>query len=249
VGRGFVTRFPPAEAVPCFSPYSLFELRRRREVYQQFIEFFSIYPCVILKNEEQLFNDEIERYPNPSQVDPVLYGFSVVNKPKGCDLETLMNRLFSSSNVVAREAEWLRLKEEALKEMLGLKRNFAPCGQRYSSDDAKTFVFRAAIEQIACRAREWVRERLERRDTPDPNAFPSIKMALFTVFYRLYEPDRRAPETQDVFDILISTATPYVDALVVENFQAEIVRKVAKLDPFVSHVSVNTMRDLLRAAH
>jgi len=243
-GRGFITVYPPDQAIPCFSPYSLFELRARREIFDKFVKFFALYPCMVLKNEEQLFNDELASYPDPSGVIPVLLGFSAFNKSRGCDLESLLSRSFNCPDILQRELAWPALKKGILDSVVALKSNFSPKGKRFTTKDAARFVRNAAIEQIALRAGEWVRRRLGEGHVPRTDAFPSVKMSLFTVFFRLYEPDRRTPEPQDVFDILISASVPYLDAIIVENFQAEIVRKVAALDPFVRHVEVRTLRDL-----
>jgi hypothetical protein len=69
-------------------------------------------------------------------------------------------------------------------------------------------------------------------------------MTLLTVFFRLYEPRNRRPVPQDVFDVLISTPTPYVDVVVTENMQAEILRKARKVFPTVRDVDAYTLRDL-----
>lgn len=87
--RGFISRFASGH-IACFSVYSTFELRQRPDIYEEFLEFFDIYPCMLLKNEEQLFEDELAAYPTATHIDPTLWGFSHLNTPKGTNLKNLM---------------------------------------------------------------------------------------------------------------------------------------------------------------
>jgi len=242
-GKGFLKTFSPSNVIPCFSPYTLFELRPKKDIYSKFIDFFSLYPCMILLSENQLFDEEQKSYPSPFGISPALFGFSTFNKPKGTDLKSMLDKVFQLPDVLQREKNWPNMKKEILASILGLKENFPPKGKTYNRNDAIHFVEEAGIQQIILRSPEWVRQLLAQGIVPDVNAFPSIKMSLFTVFYRFYEPDSREPETQDIFDILISAPTPYLDAIAVENFQAEITRKVSKCDKFIEHVEVYTLSD------
>jgi hypothetical protein len=64
--------------VPCFSHFSLLEMRRRRDVYGRFKELFRVVPCMLMKSHEQLLEDEVRCYPDPSSIDPTLLGFSML---------------------------------------------------------------------------------------------------------------------------------------------------------------------------
>ena len=68
-------------------------------------------------------------------------------------------------------------------------------------------------------------------------------MILWTLFYRFYLPARK-PVEQDVFDILIGSPAPYLDAVVTEKHQAEIYRQVKTLEPAIGHLQVYTLSDL-----
>ncbi|MFN2593697.1 MAG: hypothetical protein ABR579_02270 [Actinomycetota bacterium] len=62
--------------VPCFSPFTLIELRRSPNVFRQFIEMFHPRPCVLLKGYDWLLQDEVEAYPDPSGIDPCALAFT-----------------------------------------------------------------------------------------------------------------------------------------------------------------------------
>ncbi|MEX2527038.1 MAG: hypothetical protein WEA09_05310 [Gemmatimonadota bacterium] len=231
----------------CFSPYSLFELRAAPAIYERFLDIFDVVPCAILKNEEQLFTAEQGVYPAWQNVDPLLFGFSSLNRPKGMNLRNLLTLVFEQDETIAREEEWPSLKVELLQNWRDLKKNYPPKGRWYQLHEARDFARRATLQQIACRDGAWVRELKRRGERLQWEAFPSVAMTLLTVFLRLYEPMGRTGVPQDVFDVLISTPTPYVDVVITEGMQAEIVRKAGKLFPPIQKVRVHTLQDLRQA--
>jgi hypothetical protein len=241
-GRGLL-RYIADGYVPAFTVFTLFELRRRPEIFDAFLEFFDECPCILLKGYDELFEAELAAYPEPSAVDPVVMGFSRFNRDKGTSLRGLIERAFLDPPTLAREAEWPRLKDELLAGWLEIKPNFQPRSGGHTGSDGVEFVELASWEQIARRALEWFRRQHDRGVIVDSHAFPSVRMTLWTVYFRIYIAQNRVPEPQDVFDALISTSAPYLDAVVTENFQADIYRQAQKHDPCLKHLEVLTLKD------
>jgi hypothetical protein len=240
--RGFISRFV-AGYIPCFSPYSMFELRKRPDIYEQFLEFFDVYTCMELKNEEQLFDDELAGYPSATDIDPAIWAFSYFNTPRGTNLKNLMDITFKNPDTLRREQEWPQLKLDLLAGWVALKANYPPKGSTYIAPEGIPFVKRATLQNVAERAPGWARGMQDSGEAISSAAFPSIRMTLWTVFFRLYVA-RRQPTPQDVFDVLISTPAPYLDAVVTEKHQAEIYRQVKKLDHIIDHLDIYTLKDL-----
>lgn len=228
----------------CFSPYSLFELRAKPDVYEDFIDIFDVFPCAILKNEEQLFEEEQDHYPDPDAVDPMLFGFSFVNRSRGTNLKNLLDVVFRDQKTLERERSWPALKRELLNDWIDLKANYPPKGRSYQLPEAAAFGKKASLQHISLRAPDWVRSKRMSGERVRWDAFPSVVMTLLTVFFRLYEPKGRKAVPQDVFDVLISTPTPYLDVVVTENMQANILSKAKKIFPRIRAVEVHTLRDL-----
>jgi hypothetical protein len=227
--------------IPCISIWSVLELREREDLYQLFIELFSVVPFILVRDPINLLEDEIANYPDPSSVEPVAFAFSMFNPDPEADLNVFMAKLFSHPEVKKSEGAWgSGWKRESLDAMLALKANFQPSGDSYSAKDAELFVELAAPQYVTSQAPNWVKGLISQGKTPKPEAFPSVKMALYTVFYRFYA-EQREPEEQDVFDILIGNIAPYLDGVITENFQAEIYRKVKNRDPFLYHLSIDTV--------
>lgn len=220
--------------------------KRRREIYESFLDFFDVCPCIMLTGFDELFEAELAAYPNPRAVDPIVMGFSPLNRDKGTNLRALLQRAFSEADTIQRERVWPQLKRDLLASWIDLRPNYSPKGDRYTGEDGPAFVQMVSLQAIADRNLEWFREQTQQHLEIDTEAFPSIRMTLWTVFYRLYVYGDRNAETQDVFDAPISTSAPYLHAVVTEKHQANIYEQVRKHDEALKDLEVLTLADLRR---
>lgn len=241
--RNFVNESLATNALPCISAWTLLELRKTPRLYEGFQEFFSVYPLVLIKPPNQLRDDEMSAYPDPSSISPILFVFSPLHPDPESRLRAFMTRLFSDSRTLDAESQWDAWKTEVLQSIESLKGNFPPRQGGYSAEDAARFISMGVPQHLMLHSPSWSERVIERHGDIRHEAFPSLKMYFYTVFYRFYAEQRR-PQPQDVFDIAISGMAPYMDIVICENFQAEIFRKVKRRDPFISHLDVRTLGDL-----
>ena len=75
----------------------------------------------------------------------------------------------------------------------------------------------------------FAEEMMRKEAAVDLEAFPSIKASLYTVFHKFYVDRSRKLLQSDAFDIIISSAAPYVYAVFTENHQAEVLRKTPEI--------------------
>lgn len=229
--------------LPCVTMWSVLELRSRVEHYQKFIEFFSVIPFCMLKTPDAILNDEFQHYPYWNKVDPILFSFSML-RPKEESLEYFLNKIFSQPEVISAEKNWKnKWKRDTLKSILSLKKNFVPINKNLNAEDAKKFIDEALPQYVISHNPIWAKQRIDQKEEIIFDAFPSAKAGLYTVFYRFYVANRE-PEIQDIFDILINNVVPYLDYVVTENFQADILRKIKKADVQFSHLEIETIKDL-----
>ena len=232
------------DMIPCISIWSIMELRERKDLYSTFLELFAVIPFCLIRSHYHLMEDELASFPDPSGIEPIAISFSMFAEDPGAKLPTFIPRLFSHPEVKKAEKLWgSGWKQDTLNSILSLKSNFSPRRERYNADDAKRFIEEGVFQYIATQAPQWTKDLLESGREFDPHSFPSVKMMFYTVFYRFYA-ENRIPEIQDVFDILIANAAPYLDMLITERFQAEIFRKVKHRDSFLEHVSIRTIGSL-----
>lgn len=229
--------------IPCITAWSIFELRPKPKLYKKFIELFSVIPFCLLKTPDHLLRDEYKFYPNYTKIDPVLFTFSIA-KPTTESLTTFLKKIFSNPEVKEAEKKWkYKWKRDALNSILSLKSNFNSKNKNLNSEDADKFINEALPQYITFQNPNWIKTKLKINEDVIFEAFPSAKAALYNVFYRFYVAHRE-PEIQDIFDILINNVVPYVDYVITENFQADILRKVKRADKQFSHIEIDTIRDL-----
>jgi hypothetical protein len=241
--RHFFEIMNPNEYIPCFSLFTILELRKRDDVYKAFLEIFSLLPCFILKSLDQLFQDELNFYPNPNKVTPILVSCPGVLAPVSQKLTDLLNLTFSMTETQKNEKIWNSGKPSILEGMLSLVKNFPPKNSKYTPNEIRSFIKIAGRQQIEFRAHNHAQQIVKEGDSIIVDAFPSIKMTTFNVFYKFYT-DQRRPSESDAFDIIISSVIPYVDAVVTEKHQAVIIKKIKQQDKFIGNLEVFRLKDL-----
>lgn len=229
---------------PCTSIWSILELRQKRELYDLFIEFFSVIPLCLLKTPLELLKEEIEIYPNYKSIDPILFTFSLV-RDKSESISNLMDLVFNKPEVQESEKKWkIEWKNEVLQLLLSLKKNFNPQGRNFKETDAKEFLKQGISQYIITHYPNWFKANFKNIEELDINAFPSVKLSFYNVFYRLYL-SQRAPESQDIFDIAINNCSPYTDFVLTEKYQADIFKKIKNNDGFIEHLEISTIKNLV----
>lgn len=232
--------------VPCFSLFTVLELRRSPDVYRRFIELFRMIPCLMLKSHEQLL-EETSCYPDPSRIDPSLLGFSPLGGD-GMDLERVLCCAEQDELFGAQERYWNASQDGIVEGVTSLVANFPPEAETYSRSEIRAFVEISSFSQLAMRQRSFAEEMLGNNEAVEMAAFPSLKATTYTVWHKFYTDATRKPSRSDAFDIVISAATPYVEAIVTENHQAEALRKTKRLDAFIKNLIVLTLRDFRSTA-
>ena len=228
--------------VPCFSLFTIMELRRNTAVYEQFLEAFSPLPCVVLKSHEQLLEEEVAAYPDFSGINPILHAFLGLAGSPDQRLDAVVNNLFSNTWAREKEQSWLDGRDDVIAGVTSLVSNYPPEDNKYTESEIRTFLEIVVFEQLALRFMSFAKSRVDAGNAIRIDAFPSLKMSLFTVFYKFYV-DNRRPSRSDAFDIIISAPTPYVDAIITERHQAEVLRKIKQRDAFVRNVTPYILKD------
>jgi hypothetical protein len=230
------------EYLPAFSLFTLIELRRNRGLFDSFVEFFHPFPAVLLKGYEELLEEEVAHYPDPSDIDPCSIAFT----PLGGEGNKLSNipLILDRPELVERERYWNDGELSIVEGMVSLVPNYPPDGATYTQREIRTFIEIAGFSQLAMRQRDFAEAAVRDGVTVEMDAFPSLKASLYTAFHKFYADRTRVPSRSDGFDIIISAATPYVEAIVTENHQAEALRKIQRLDPFLDDLAIFTLRDL-----
>ncbi len=232
-------------SISCFSLFTVLELRKRPDIYRMFLDLFDQLPCSLLMSHEQLLEAEVAAYPYPASINPLLVAFpgALLAAPDRATLAASLEGHLSTTTGQQQERTWIDGAASIVDGMTSNVANYEPAGQRYTRQEIRFFVEWAGLGQIGMRAHSFMRSTLESGREVEIDAFPSIKMTAFTVFYKFYVDKQRTPVVSDAFDVIISAPTPYVDAVITERHQAEVIRKTKQQDGFLEQVQVFTLRD------
>jgi hypothetical protein len=230
--------------LPCFTVFSIIELRQKRELFSGFLDLFSVFPSVILKGHGQILEEEIENYPHYQEINPLSFSLVGMKPYKNLTKRQTTELLFKTEPFVSYSEKYLANRDSDLNEMIANSQTFLPEIGRYSKTEMWIYLQSFVLQQLFLKNREFV-DRIKREEMIDINAFPSLLMMAYTVFYKFYEDRQRKPSNSDVFDIVISALVPYMDAVVIENNQAEAIKKTRNREkPFLSSVRILTLKEL-----
>jgi hypothetical protein len=236
--------FVTEHIAPCYSPFSIIEIKEKPGLFKNFISTFGILPSAIVLGHDQLTEEEIKSYPDPSKINPIIASAWGLRDPELSDPREKLQKLIELSGIDKHRINWNKYKPLILKGMRNLPIEYPSSGDKYTKQDAKRFVNEFNYKDL-CQRFPWFIQKLKSEDQDfNIDAFPSLKMRAFTEFHRFcIDKDRRASES-DVFDVLMSTILPYVDIAYVESYQAEVLNRIKRIDPFISKLKVRTLRDL-----
>lgn len=239
-GRSFIERFPPSEFVPCFLVENLIELRRRRNVYDKFIEFFNVYPSLLAQPFTLIRNAEIAASGRAKVNDIFVNIFTGDGVPS--HFVTVVDDLFHKPGIAKLEREWQNNNQDVLNTWQARKSNFNPTNPVPNAQDAKRFVEDASVQTLCQINPQLVKASIDANNVDILQSFPSMQIMLYSQYYRIFNPTWK-PNDQEVTDVCISACAPYVDVVITEIFQAEIYKKVQKHINGMSAI-IATLRDI-----
>ncbi len=235
--------------IPCIASGSLFEIRRNPVVYNKFLDVFSVLPFFFLKPFIILFESERKMYDEVDTVSPIHFFISFENKDPNLRLRNFMKTIFLQESVI--ESENSRRIDEAkvIQNWNSSMDNFIQNSKVANAKDADRYVEEAAFQTIlridVDLGSDFINKKLRNGEYIDETLFPSVVIMLYSKYYRYFDPGwKSAP--QEVTDIEIISTVPYMDVVITENYQAEILRKIQNGGKFldIKNIKVLTLRDI-----
>ncbi|MCK4655227.1 MAG: hypothetical protein KAU01_12365 [Candidatus Cloacimonetes bacterium] len=243
-GKGFITKFLIHRGyAPCITIYNIIEIRRKSEVYEKFLNSFSDIPFFLLKPYQLLLNDEIISIQDGTSIIPIYNSFSPLGQNSSYNLRCFIDNLFSSKEIIKVERQWIKNDEESLKIWLFYKNNFTPQKKDANSIDAEKYLKESGTQTLTRLNPSWVKKERESNRIPDINQFPSVKVMLYSIYYRLYDPSWEK-HYGEVTDVCIMAVSPYMDAIITEKFQANIFNKIRTKVKGLETLNVFKLKDI-----
>lgn len=240
----YITDYFP-NSIICASAFSLCELSKREDIFDKYLNFFSIWPSGILDGHESIYLKEFEAYGNTNiDISPVVLFPSNFAMNKNITPEQAFRKILELANFKSRTNYWLEPRQDILDGILSLKNNYKPKGEKYTSKEIEEFVFFGTIQQIILRNYDFANNmiKIEKKEI-DINQFPSLISTMYVVFYKFYSDNRKA-EPSDIIDIIIASILPYVDFVITEGHLCEIIRKVKRRHNFLNNLDYTSIREV-----
>lgn len=72
--------YPEPPIVISVSVFTLMELQARTELFDKYLDIFSVLPSAVLDGHESIFAKEVENYRNDSEINPIVFAPSVLKQ-------------------------------------------------------------------------------------------------------------------------------------------------------------------------
>jgi len=237
----FLQNFMPSKYVPCISSFTILELNKADRAFEKFTNIFDIIPFCILKTPNDLYLEELSNYKSTNKINPIMMSITPpsLNGPSMINLIDWVN----SDEGKAIDAKFETVKKNRLDEIIKLKENFPSKSESYTKKETIEFVNKTINENLMKLEPIFYKKIINSKQALDIHSFPSLKVQMYSIFYRFYD-GKRTPSLNDIFDIMIMSSTPYMEAVLTENFQAEVFKKVKNKDDFLYNLEVLRLKDL-----
>lgn len=248
-GKGFLEKFfanPSDKYAPCFSIYNVIELMPYQDIFNKFLNFFSIMPCFMIFTVKSIFQREVECY---LEGNDFVFDGNIANAFTPLRLEenynckkffekmskdvVLINNIktqVKNFSVIASEWENRRKKTKALLKLQQIP--FNQLNEKYYITQEKDTIVKDLIN-FGVRVPKEI----------DVLKMPASRIMEYSQFVRIYQTNKNI-KPNDVMDIQISCIVPYVNAVITENFQADVCKKAKHFIPQLEKLEIYTLKDI-----
>ena len=240
---GFLEKYRPDLTAPCMTVYNYIELRRKPDLFEEYLRVFSIFSNFLLKPHRLIIQEEVNNQNNNSPISVLIRAFSPLGRAETHDLRDFVRQLFEMSDIAEIERNWRGEEKAAIDSWLRRKSDFEVSQSAANADDAERYIKKALLHYLKSDRLISVKKKLESLDTVSLDNYPAIKTMLYSEYYRVFDPSW-TPRLQEVTDTYIIAAAPYMDIVITEKYQAEILRKVQNRVPGLENLEVVTLRDI-----
>ncbi len=230
--RWYIDTYSPAEYSPCITFYNLIELHRAAALFNDFVTLFCNYPLVLLHPHRILVTQAVLEGETFDYRNIVALAFI----PGTSDLKETLQEWFCEPWVIELEKNW-RSEEQSLLDTWrnNRKKYWSSMTRSANSEDADIYIRKSAPAALAAYDLH--------ESSGEIDDFPGLKMSLYSQYYRIFNPLRQM-SLQDVTDVKISAAAPFMDVVITERFQADLYRKVKDKVQRMSNMKIVTLKDL-----
>jgi hypothetical protein len=219
-----------------FSDSLLLELSQVARKLADFDMFFAILPWTKIRSFETVIEEEVKSYPK-KRVEPLM----VYPLDLEAGKQTISQLLTSEEIEEARRKQLLYAK--AMKRQLDLVRsNFPPSAVGwYTREQARTFAWMITMQWLTASHPAFMKKLNDKGVVLKAEAFPSIQLYAYHVYYRYYLGNRKPKELSEFKDLFHLFYFPYCKLLILERNMCDILNKIKSQCKVLSGVEVRNI--------
>ncbi|WP_448700138.1 hypothetical protein ACFGVR_23480 [Mucilaginibacter sp. AW1-3] len=225
-----------ADGIMAISSYSLWELKSH-SIYDEVISVITVLPCVLLKSEQLMFESEFEHFNNDQIIiSPILA--SMLKTKNNIDIISLIEEHITNIKNIkfknSRSQTFQFISQEA--------------SNIYSREDLKVLsklqfsVSMAAYMLASEYIPNVLRKYVDAEEEFPIDKFPSLLSISYMKHYK-YLQSKRKGEESDIPDILMSALYPYVDVIITEGNQCELIKQIKRNHNFWSNATPISIKE------
>ena len=246
--KGYFNKFMDKNELyaPCFSFYNVIELMPYEDIYQKFLDFFSLIPCLMFYPTRIIIQEEYKTYLNKSKFEfsnKIINAFTPITNNDSYNCRKFFERV--STNV-----QLIRVIQDEISEL----KNTANIWEAHRESSKQLLI--DSGYQMNIKSEEFY--RFSEKDTIyrdllkyglnpakeiNLDSFPTLRIMEYSQYNRVYLTSKKI-KPNDVMDIVICGIVPYLDAVVTENFQANVYKKAKNFIPQMKLLEIYTLKDL-----
>jgi hypothetical protein len=240
-GKGFFLKAFLSETkyVPCFSIFNVIELMPYNDIFEKFVALFSEIPCLMLFTAKQFIEAEYNAFINGEclQINNKLANaFTPVIDNESYNFRKFINLIKKESTLMPAIQNEISNLPSIAKEWEKGRVNISKLNERLNEKDYMKNEERTLLKDIT----NWgIKPKVE----INFEKLPALRIMSYSQFMRVHLTQKEI-KPNDVMDVLISSAIPYVDAVLTENYQADIYKKAKKHVPQLEDLEILTLKDI-----
>ena len=238
IGNKIITKFLDEDYFFAYTYQSLVELMKAPDIFNDLFAYMGIMPTHIVKNHNQLFEDELNEYPNLNKISP--YALNIPMLKEAEYYEKLRDVFYSSKSLQMFKSE----EKEALSilnDLLSWVEKYPSSNGKYFKKDIELWVELVTYKRIMEVKKSILTDFIQKKTSVlEQKKFLSWTMIGYVTFYKFYFKHRK-PRLSDLNDILMSSSYPYVDAVIIEKDMAETLKQIKKRHNFITNLEIMTL--------
>lgn len=240
LGNRILNKFIDENYIFCYTIQTIGELRRAKDLYDEFFKYLFPMLSFLMKNYNQLIEDEIKAYPNKNIENPFLFFFDPLSK------ENFNQRIKEHLDNEKSNAFFENEMKESFSTLCDIKdgaKKWRSAFPKSTKKEIEEWVKLSVLYQIKDYEIEFFNDNHTNMNNLEYKKFYSWLMISYVKYYKFYLNPLRNPKLNDLNDVLNTSSLPYMDAIICEKDLAEILKQIQNKHDFVKQLEIMTLNN------